>query len=129
MTLSHAARRQSHAASRQRQGAPAPATRADRVPSQAAVLGALQARDMLPAIWFIFSRAGCDRAAAAAARGGPLLVTAEERALIAVEIDALRCAARRCFWAKDDDRVWRGVSDWMSRVFYSIVRSKSTYLV
>ena len=66
-------------------------SRAARVPAQEAVLGALAARDMLPAIWFIFSRAGCDRAAEAAA-GGRSLVGPDERAQIAAEIDALRCA-------------------------------------
>ena len=66
--------------------------RADRVPAQAAVLGALAGARMLPAIWFIFSRAGCDRAAAATATGGAPLASAEERAQIAAEVDALRCA-------------------------------------
>ena len=65
--------------------------RAARVPAQEAVLGALAGRDMLPAIWFIFSRAGCDRAAEAAAAGPPL-AGPDERAQIAAEIDALRCA-------------------------------------
>lgn len=61
------------------------------MPAQEAVLGALAARDMLPAIWFIFSRAGCDRAAEAAA-SGPSLVGLEERVQIEAEIEALRCA-------------------------------------
>jgi len=64
--------------------------RADRVPAQGAVLAALGAQRMLPAIWFIFSRAGCDRAAAATATSAPL-AGLEERAVIAAEVDALRC--------------------------------------
>lgn len=93
------------AASRQRQAAvqaASLATRAARVPSQAAVLGALAGRDMLPAIWFIFSRAACDRAAEATTLGGPLLADEGERAQIAAEIDALRCAAA---WLSVLDRV------------------------
>ncbi|KAK9846418.1 hypothetical protein WJX81_003415 [Elliptochloris bilobata] len=72
----------------QRQAA-ALATRAERVPAQEAVLGALAARDMLPAIWFIFSRAACDRAAAATTAGAPL-AGPDERAQISAEVDALR---------------------------------------
>jgi superfamily II RNA helicase len=48
------------------------------VPSFPFVVRALRRRNMLPAIVFIFSRAGCDRAAAAAASERDCLVTLDE---------------------------------------------------
>lgn len=44
---------------------------------------------MLPAIWFILSRQGCDQAALTAGLGPPL-TTKEEREGLQRELDALR---------------------------------------
>ena len=41
-----------------------------RAPSRLELLDLLEERDLLPVIWFIFSRKGCDEAAAAVMRGG-----------------------------------------------------------
>lgn len=57
--------------------------RSSSVPSFPFVVRALQRRDMLPCIVFIFSRAGCDRAAVAAAEERTSLVNDEERAELA----------------------------------------------
>ncbi len=55
-------------------------------PDIAFVLAQLQQRDMLPAIYFIFSRRGCDRAVANAA--GLSLVSDREAALLKTRIDS-----------------------------------------
>ncbi|WP_099332024.1 DEAD/DEAH box helicase [Actinomyces minihominis] len=51
------------------------------------VIDRLRSRKLLPAIVFIFSRAGCDEAASEAATYGMNLVNASERELIREEID------------------------------------------
>lgn len=59
------------------------------VPTPEQVTSVLKERDMLPAIWFILSRQGCDQAALAAGLGDAL-TTAEERSAIQAELDELR---------------------------------------
>lgn len=46
----------------------------------------LRTRDMLPAIWFIFSRRDCDQAAVRCAESGTVLTTEEERSIIQQEV-------------------------------------------
>lgn len=58
------------------------------IPSYAFVVRTLRKRDMLPCIIFIFSRAGCDRAAMAAAQEREDLVTRAETAEIQRRLDA-----------------------------------------
>lgn len=48
-------------------------------PRRADVIAQLRSHDLLPVIYFIFSRQGCDEAAAAAARELPTLTTSEQR--------------------------------------------------
>lgn len=54
------------------------------------VVDCLREGDMLPAIWFILSRSGCDQSALNASLGPPL-TNAEEQAAIAAELRDLRC--------------------------------------
>ena len=63
-----------------------------RTPEKDAVLGVLAKQKMLPAIWFIFSRMGCDRAAQEATVGS--LVSRHERGVVQMRLDALRCQHR-----------------------------------
>ncbi len=51
-------------------------------PDRVEMVEHLATEDLLPAIFFVFSRAGCDEAARTLARAGPPLTTAEERAWI-----------------------------------------------
>ena len=55
------------------------------------MLAVLAKQKMLPAIWFIFSRMGCDRAAQEAGTG--CLLSRQERRTVQTHLDALRCAA------------------------------------
>jgi len=57
-------------------------------PGRVELVDELDAADLLPAIWFLFSRAGCDAAAREVARAGHRLTTAEERARIDEIVDA-----------------------------------------
>ena len=50
----------------------------------------MQGRDYLPAIWFIFSRAGCDKSARQAYASGARLTTPEEQATILALVTALK---------------------------------------
>ena len=56
-------------------------------PDRADLVDRLGEEDLLPAIFFVFSRAGCDDAARQVARSGPALTTAVERARIDQIID------------------------------------------
>ncbi len=56
-------------------------------PDRADLVDRLDGEDLLPAIFFVFSRAGCDDAARQVARAGPALTTADERARIDEIID------------------------------------------
>ena len=58
------------------------------VPHVETTVGQLVAADMLPAVWFIFSRRGCDQAAAYLADCGAKLVTPAEEREIARALDA-----------------------------------------
>jgi len=59
------------------------------VPHVETTVGQLISADMLPAVWFIFSRKGCDQAVEYLCRdAGACLVSREEQAEIANEIDA-----------------------------------------
>ena len=61
-----------------------------RVPPPEAVLLQLAKRAMLPAIWFIFSRAECDATARRLQAKGVCLASPQERAVISLELDLLR---------------------------------------
>ena len=69
-----------------------------RVPPLHDTIAALRARDYLPAIWFVFSRRGCDEAAVRCFKGGMTLTTAEQAAAIQEELDSLGWAAALCSW-------------------------------
>ncbi|MBI5337362.1 MAG: RNA helicase [Mycolicibacterium rufum] len=58
-----------------------------RTPGRADVIGVLEQRDLLPAITFIFSRAGCDAAVKQCLRSSLRLTTDEERTRIAEIVD------------------------------------------
>jgi ATP-dependent RNA helicase HelY len=56
-------------------------------PDRADLVHHLEDEGLLPAIFFVFSRAGCDDAARYVARAGPRLTTAEERDRISAIVD------------------------------------------
>lgn len=60
------------------------------VPSFPFIVRALRRKDMLPAIFFVFSRAGCDAAAAATAKGE--LLTGKEQLRVRERVEAFRAA-------------------------------------
>ncbi len=60
-------------------------------PSQESVVRQLVREELLPAIWFIFSRARCDEAVVSMAASSQL-VTPEERARLGAALDALRAS-------------------------------------
>ncbi|KAK9820466.1 hypothetical protein WJX72_010660 [[Myrmecia] bisecta] len=64
--------------------------KAKRIPPMESVVAELHARDFLPAIWFIFSRADCDNAAKRYNDSGRALTSAADRAAIMEEVEALR---------------------------------------
>ncbi|KAL3144002.1 hypothetical protein ABBQ32_003810 [Trebouxia sp. C0010 RCD-2024] len=61
-----------------------------RIPPLHETIEALRERDYLPAIWFIFSRAGCDKSAKQAYTLGAGLTTPEEQAAIMDMVTALK---------------------------------------
>ena len=61
-----------------------------RIPSIEGVVLALAQKQMLPAIWFIFSRKECDASVHRLATGGIVLTNDQERAEIVREVEALR---------------------------------------
>lgn len=61
-----------------------------RIPSLESALALLSSRDMLPAIWFIFSRRDCDGFALQLDRNGVTLTSEAEQQAIAAEVEALR---------------------------------------
>ena len=61
-------------------------------PSTESVIRSLQREELLPAIWFMFSRKRCDAAAAQAGDHIDSLVSASERGAIAKELAALQAA-------------------------------------
>jgi ATP-dependent RNA helicase HelY len=73
---------------RVRQGGPSDGRRKLAPPSRVETVELLDARRLLPAIFFIFSRAQCDAAATACVDAGLELTTAQERAAINAIVDA-----------------------------------------
>lgn len=63
-----------------------------RIPPVTEVIDQLKRREYLPAIWFIFSRAGCDSSAKQAYAAGVRLTTEEEQASISALVENLRWA-------------------------------------
>jgi len=70
--------------------------------------------DLLPAIFFIFSRAGCDQAVGQVLRGGVSLTTAQERREI------LEFVEERCDRLDDDDRGVLGYDRWLDGVLRGV---------
>jgi ATP-dependent RNA helicase HelY len=77
-----------------------------RPPSRPDVIGALDQEGLLPAITFVFSRAGCDAAVKQCLRSPLRLTTDAERTSIAEVID------RRCADLDDADLVVLGYYEW-----------------
>ncbi len=68
----------------------------------------LEGKNLLPAIFFIFSRVGCDSAVTAVLRAGVRLTTKDE----AAEIRAI--VEERCRTLRDEDLAILGYWDWLS---------------
>ena len=79
-----------------------------RPPSRPEVIERLDAEGLLPAITFIFSRAGCDAAVQQCLAGGLRLTTPEESAEIA------RIVAARTEGLADEDRAVLGYAEWLT---------------
>src|SRR6476661_8730513 len=77
-----------------------------RGPSRPDVIELLDAEGLLPAITFIFSRAGCDAAVKQCLRSSLRLTTDDERARIAEVVD------RRCADLSESDLVVLGYHEW-----------------
>ncbi|HEY9302699.1 MAG TPA: DEAD/DEAH box helicase, partial [Mycobacterium sp.] len=77
-----------------------------RPPSRPDVIGMLDTEGLLPAITFVFSRAGCDAAVAQCLRSSLRLTTEEDRAQIAEVID------HRCGDLQDSDLAVLGYYEW-----------------
>lgn len=77
-----------------------------RPPSRPDVIGTLDREGLLPAITFIFSRAGCDAAVKQCLRGSLRLTTEAERARVAEVID------RRCADLADSDLAVLDYYEW-----------------
>ncbi|MDX1892907.1 RNA helicase [Mycolicibacterium sp. 050158] len=77
-----------------------------RPPSRPDVIGVLDHEGLLPAITFVFSRAGCDAAVKQCLRSPLRLTTDEERTRIAEVID------RRCADLEDGDLAVLGYYEW-----------------
>jgi ATP-dependent RNA helicase HelY len=76
-------------------------------PSRVDVIERLDAEGLLPAITFIFSRAGCDAAVLQCLRAGLRLNTPEERAEVRAYVEE-RCAA-----IPDEDLIVLGYHEWL----------------
>jgi ATP-dependent RNA helicase HelY len=72
-------RRRHHGSSRPQRGGKRQDARRPRVPLRTEVVERLRSEDMLPAIYFIFSRKGCDEAVRQCLRESVRLCTADER--------------------------------------------------
>ncbi len=85
--------REHHAASGRggHRGRGGPRTKPRRSPPRFAVVDQLDAQGLLPAIVFVFSRAGCEDAVEQVRRGGVVLTTQEQRERIREIVDT-RCA-------------------------------------
>ncbi|QNJ90470.1 RNA helicase [Mycolicibacterium fluoranthenivorans] len=81
-------------------------TSLNRMPTRPEVIGTLDAEGLLPAITFVFSRAGCDAAVKQCLRSSLRLTDDEQRARIAEVID------RRCVDLAESDLVVLGYHEW-----------------
>ena len=81
-------------------------TSLNRPPTRPEVIGTLDAEGLLPAITFVFSRAGCDAAVKQCLRSSLRLTDDEQRARIAAVID------RRCADLAESDLVVLGYYEW-----------------
>lgn len=79
-------------------------------PDRLRVIEELSERDMLPAIYFIFSRAGCDDASASLARSSLMLTTAEERQRIEETVKPFTAGL------SPDDRAAVGYDEWLGEL-------------
>ena len=77
------------------------------VPSRVDVIERLDAEGLLPAITFIFSRAGCDAAVAQCLRSGMRLLGAPERAEVRAYVEA------RCAEIPEEDLMVLGYHEWL----------------
>ena len=75
-------------------------------PRRTEVIDLLEGRDILPAIYFIFSRAGCDDAVAGCRSAGIALTTQEERARISAIVDERTSALDDAELAALDAATW-----------------------
>ena len=75
---------------------------------RADVVHLLESRNLLPAIFFIFSRNGCDQAVAQVLRGGFSCTTADERKEIRAIVE------ERCRTLLDEDLAVLGYWDWLT---------------
>ncbi|MFY9189988.1 MAG: DEAD/DEAH box helicase [Lawsonella sp.] len=80
--------------------------RAPRFPNRVSIVETLQRENLLPAIEFIFSRAGCDAALKQCGRSKLTLTTKEERRSILTHID------ERCESLNEADRITLGFTAW-----------------
>ena len=85
-----------------------------RAPDRVAVIEALARRRMLPAIYFIFSRAGCDDAARLLARGGLELTTPAERESISEIVEPYVASLGR------NDRRAVGYESWSAQILNGV---------
>jgi ATP-dependent RNA helicase HelY len=81
--------------------------RAVRTPSRVDVLERLDAEGLLPAITFIFSRAGCDAAVRQCLHAGLRLLASDERAAVRAFVET------RCADIPDADRWVLGYPEWL----------------
>lgn len=77
-----------------------------RMPTRPEVISTLDAEGLLPAITFVFSRAGCDAAVKQCLRSSLRLTDEEQRARIAAVVD------RRCADLAESDLVVLGYHEW-----------------
>lgn len=84
------------------------------LPRRADVIELLESQSMLPAIYFIFSRRGCDQAVADCARAGIGLTNSSERKRIR------EYAEMRCDYLEDDDLVVLGYAGWLEALVSGI---------
>lgn len=79
-------------------------------PSKLDLLDHLEGRDLLPVIWFVFSRKGCDEAATTLVRAGARYTNAEEETRIR------EIAAERLATLNEADLKLLGATSWLDRL-------------
>lgn len=87
-----------------------PESRADDLMSRAEVVDILSGKNLLPAIFFVFSRAGCDQAVRQLLRSGVRLTEKHERDEIRVLVE------ERCRSIHDEDLAVLGYWEWLDGV-------------